>query len=118
MPRERESFKPSSNRASGIQASGITHNCCDRKGYFRELKNEKRTQNFRWLADEVKRIVKLGGREIEGTAFFYIPPDRAKFWPEAANPHAFELAVSERFPSASFEITSAAISLAVGLDSH
>ena len=71
-----------------IQASGITHNCCDRRGFFRELKNEKRTHNFRWLADEVRRIVKLGERAIEGSAFFYIPPDRANFGPKPPIPMA------------------------------
>jgi hypothetical protein len=74
---------------------------------------EKGTRhNFQWLIDQVMVIEKLCAKELKGKLFLYIPAERAKFWTKQASPDAFGEAVRNAFPSAAFDVHSAAICMA------
>lgn len=71
--------------------------------------------SFDWLHTQIETIEKLAAKEIKGKAFFYIPPERSRFWPKMKEPYAFGEAVARSFPSSIDDVNHAAISLATGL---
>ena len=74
---------------------------------------EKGTRhNFQWLMDQAMVIEKLCTKELKGKLFLYIPPERAKYWPKQDQPNAFGDTVRDAFPSAAFDVHSAAICMA------
>jgi hypothetical protein len=52
---------------------------------------------------------------LKNKAFFYIPPERARYWPTENDPHAFGNDVAAKFPSAQIDIYQASICLATDL---
>ena len=70
-------------------------------------------RNFQWLMDKVNDIGDLSKKEIEGKAFFYVPAERAKFFPKVANPHIFGKEVGQAFPSAFQDIAESGICLSL-----
>jgi hypothetical protein len=81
----------------------------------KELENDIKSgtrQSFQWLIDQIKSIEKLVDKELKEKLFLYVPPERAKFWPTFAEPHAFGSFVTGKFPSSTFEANSAAFCLA------
>jgi hypothetical protein len=94
-------------RKIGLDISADTTN-----DLIAELEKPKGRQNFQWLYDQAESITKLCYKELRGRAFFYLSPDRAKFWPTIEKPHAFGEKVGASFPSAYFDIFNAGVCLA------
>lgn len=69
-------------------------------------------RSVEWLIDRVDSIEKIAQKELKNKAFFYIPPERMKFWPLAKEPFAFGTQVGQSFPSSTFEVNNAATCLA------
>ena len=61
-------------------------------------------QNFQWLIQRIDNIETLAVKEMKGTAFFYVPPERARFFPLIKDPHLFGGKVNDAFPSAFYDI--------------
>jgi hypothetical protein len=76
-----------------------------------DLKAESR-RNIQWLIDRVDAIEKLAEKELKDKLFFYIPPERGKFWPKAKEPYAFGRTVASSFASSTSDANCAAICLA------
>ena len=71
--------------------------------------------NYQWLRDHVSQVKNLIGREMEGHGFFYISPERGKFWTRTEDRSAFGDSVADAFGSSYFDAGQAAICLAIGL---
>lgn len=71
--------------------------------------------SFEWLHTQVRAIEKLAEKELRNKAFFYVSPERSKFWPTAEKPHLFGAKAAAAFPSADFDIANAGICLATGM---
>jgi len=69
-------------------------------------------KNFQWLHDQTEAIERLADKELKGKLFLYVPPERARFWPTSDEPHAFGRAVSDSFPSSTFDANSAGVCIA------
>jgi len=78
-----------------------------------ELSSESFGHNFQWLGDQVRAIQKLADKEMHGKAFFYVPAERAKYFPTVKNPHPFGEKVNDAFPSASYDSAEAGMCLAL-----
>jgi len=76
-----------------------------------EVKGETR-YSFDWLAAQVRALERLAEKELKNKLFLYVPSERAKYWPKAADPHLFGDSVAQAFPSASFDIQNAGMCLA------
>src|SRR5262249_53284077 len=50
---------------------------------------------------------------MRSKAFFYIPPEKARYWPPADAPYAFGKNVATAFPSSSFDANEAGVCLAL-----
>jgi hypothetical protein len=72
-------------------------------------------RNIEWLVSRVDCIEKIADKELKEKAFFYITPERMRFWPMQAEPFAFGKTVAEKFPSTTFDANSAAFCLATTL---
>jgi hypothetical protein len=75
-----------------------------------------RRQSVQWLIDHVDAIEKIAQKELRQKAFFYISPERMRFWPKQAEPFAFGKKVADQFPSTTFDANSAAFCLATTLN--
>jgi hypothetical protein len=75
----------------------------------------QKRDNFQWLMDQIEHIEKLARKELNNRLFFYVPPERARFWPLTSQPNPFGSEVGSKFPSATFDIQSAAICLATAM---
>jgi len=83
---------------------------------IKELREELKTgsrHSFQWLMDKAESVEQLALKELKGKMFLYVSPERAKFWPTYKEPLAFGEDVEKKFPSASFDIHSAAIGVAI-----
>lgn len=81
---------------------------------IQELEGSKwQERNCQWAMDQLKAIGRLSRKELEGKAFWYVPAERAKFWPKTSNPHLFGEPVANAFPSAAFDITESGICLSL-----
>jgi len=69
-------------------------------------------RSVEWLIDRVDAIEKIAEKELKNKAFFYIPPERMKFWPKAKEPFGFGTQVGVSFPSSTFDVNNAATCLA------
>ncbi len=78
-----------------------------------ELQNQSTSHNFQWLMDQARSIQSLSKKEIEGKAFFYVPADRARFFPRTKDPHLFGRAVGDAFPAAFQDIAESGACLAL-----
>lgn len=76
---------------------------------------DARAVTYQWLMDKIISVRDLLYKEVSGKTFFYVSPERAKFWPMANKPHLFGERVAQSFPSASPDISYAGIALAVKL---
>lgn len=84
----------------------------------KELLDEIKTgsrHSFQWLHDQIEAIEKLVEKELRDRAFFFIPPERMKYWPKQSEPFAFGKDVASNFPSATFDANSAAFGVATTL---
>lgn len=79
-----------------------------------ELQKDKE-RSVEWLIGRVDCIEKIAEKELKQKAFFYIPPEKMKYWPKQMEPFAFGKTVGDRFPSTTFDANSAAFSLATTL---
>jgi hypothetical protein len=84
------------------------------KELHEELQSQSR-HNFQWLHDQIEVIEKLVEKELKGKTFFYVPPERMRFWPSQKEPFAFGRAVATSFPSTTWDANSAAFCVAVTL---
>ncbi len=71
--------------------------------------------NYQWLRDKLSDLKELIGREMANHGFFYISPDRGKYWPKMDDPHAFGKSVADAFASSFFDTSHAGMCLAIGL---
>jgi hypothetical protein len=78
-----------------------------------DLRDSELTHNAQWLSDRVDGIERLANKELSGKAFFYVPPERTKFWPTLKYPYAFGEKVASSFPSSTFDANNAGMCLAV-----
>jgi hypothetical protein len=76
-----------------------------------ELGKDRR-QSVQWLIDHVDAIEKIAEKELKRKAFFYIPPERIKFWPKMNEPYAFGKKVADSFPSSTSDGNNAGLCLA------
>lgn len=77
------------------------------------LENKTDRRNCQWLMDQIGNIERLAERELEGKAFFYVPAERAKFFPRSDDQHIFGSEVAVAFQSATYDIAEAGICLAL-----
>jgi hypothetical protein len=78
-----------------------------------ELETQATRRNFQWLIDQVRSIQGLSQKEIDGKAFFYVPAERARFFPRKKDPYLFGKAVGDAFPTAFQEIAESGACLAL-----
>ena len=71
--------------------------------------------NYQWLRDKVSDLKDLIGREMSQHGFFYIAPDKAKYWPKLGDRHPFGDSVADTFSSSFFDAQQSAICVAIGL---
>lgn len=71
--------------------------------------------NCQWLRDGASNLKSLIGREMESHGFFYISPEKSKFWPRINDRNAIGDSVADAFGSSYFDAGQAGISLAIGL---
>jgi hypothetical protein len=79
---------------------------------------EKRDQisiNYQWLNDKLTDLKALICDEMKEHGFFYISPERGKFWTKADQKCLFGDAVANAFPAALFDIHGAGVCLAIGI---
>jgi len=84
------------------------------KELHKELQRQSR-HNFQWLHDQIEAIEKLVEKELKGKAFFYVPPERIRFWPSQKEPFAFGRAVATSFPSSTWDANNAGLCLATAM---
>ncbi len=77
------------------------------------LKDTSIRRNFQWLMDQTKAVESLADKEFRWKDFFYVPPERAKFFPRADDQHIFGEAVARAFPSAIYDLSEAGTCLAL-----
>ena len=82
---------------------------------LRDLEGTSRRHNCQWLSDQSKNLEALVRKELLQRDFFYIPPERSKFFPRKNAPHVFGETVADAFPSASYDVQSAAMCMGLGL---
>lgn len=90
----------------GITADTVVH-------LMRGVEKPSPFNNLIWLMDQVEAIEQLAQRELKGKIFFYIPPERAKFFPRQTAQHIFGDEVAAAFPNASFDVSEAGMCLAL-----
>ena len=79
--------------------------------------NDNLLMNCQWLLDQTRGIQKLAEKELKEKVFLYCPPERAKFFPSGTHPHAFGELVAAAFPGATYDISEAAVCLALARSS-
>ncbi len=77
------------------------------------LNSGKRTE-WQWLRNQLHGLQRLVRKEIGGKSFFYVPPDKMRFWPTADIPYAFTEPVAIAFPSTVMDSNEAGVCLALG----
>jgi hypothetical protein len=77
------------------------------------LENKSKKYNFQWLRDQIETIEKLANKELEKDSFFFVPLERAKYFPPINAPHIFGESVANAFPNSSYDIAEAGICLAL-----
>ena len=77
-------------------------------------KTEPRRLNCQWLSDQTKNLQSLATKELSQRDFFYVPPERSKYFPRKNAPHPFGETVAVAFPSSNFDVNEAAICMALG----
>jgi hypothetical protein len=97
-----------------FRAIGLTISADTVKELDEEIKAGSR-HSFEWLVNQIDSIQSLSFKELRGKYFFYIPPERIKFWPKQSAPFALGKSVDTSFPSATYDANQAGMSLAVGL---
>jgi hypothetical protein len=68
-------------------------------------------RNFQWLIDQIATVESLAKKELREKAFFYVPPERARFFPPAYRRDMFGEAVARAFPSAGSDIVESGVCL-------
>jgi hypothetical protein len=76
------------------------------------LERKSDGHNFQWLMDQITGIEKLARKELRKKVFIYIPPERAKFWPQINDPYIFGDKVGTAFPSATYDVAESGVCLA------
>src|SRR6185437_9327101 len=71
--------------------------------------------NYQWLRDKVFDFRSLVGREMREHAFFYIGPNKMKYWPDRNSRNAYGDEVADAFGSTYFDAGQAGTCLAIGL---
>lgn len=62
------------------------------------------SHNFQWLLDQINNIENLADKELREKAFFYVPPERTKFFRREGEPPSFGQPVADSFSGASYDI--------------
>lgn len=97
-----------------LRVIGITLSADTAAELLKELKRtDKVRRNCQWLSDQAQALWKLSGKEIMQHFFFYVPPERAKFFPRKDQPNPFGDEVAAAFPSARIDIQEAAVCMAL-----
>jgi hypothetical protein len=81
------------------------------KEVIARLSSEQKA-DWQWLSDQLQGLQRLIRKEIKSKAFFYIPPEKTRFWPNANTPYGFTEPVSVAFPSTNFDSAEAGVCLA------
>jgi hypothetical protein len=79
-----------------------------------EVSEQQKIINYQSVVTQLKCLRKIIEIEMKDKAFFYISPERGRFWPKYDQP-LFGTEVTQAFPSADFEIHQAGVCLAIGL---
>jgi hypothetical protein len=94
-------------RGIGLQISAdTTHELIEQLKKTSELLHR---QNLQWLSDQVEGIEKLVRKELIQRDFFYVTPERVKYFPRINQPPIFGDAVAGAFPGAAYDIQEAAM---------
>lgn len=70
-------------------------------------------RNFQWLHDQVTAVERLTEKELRNKIFFYVSPEKARFFPTQGQPYPLTEKVFKAFPSAIYDTNEAAWSLAL-----
>jgi len=98
------------------QSIGLRYSAGTAKEAVRKLDHPSRhLLNYQWLRDKVSDLKDMIGREMGSHGFFYITPERGKYWTKYDERCLFGDAVADAFPSALFDIHGAGVCLAIGL---
>lgn len=71
--------------------------------------------NYQWLRDKLSDLKSLICDEMKQHGFFYVSPERSKFWTKRDEKCLFGDAVADAFPTALFDIHTAGVCLAIQL---
>jgi hypothetical protein len=74
-----------------------------------------RPLSYQWLLQHLYSLQRLIQREMSNRLFLYVPPEKARYWPQMKAPFAFGERVNKAFPSANFDIHNASICLAASI---
>jgi len=74
------------------------------KDIIESLREPKLRFTYQWLNDQLGNLQRLIKKEIKTKAFFYITPEKIRFWPRVGAENLFGDTVAASFPSASFDI--------------
>jgi hypothetical protein len=98
-----------------LREIGMTISADTAADILKGLKNSnKLRRNCQWLSDQADSLESLVRKELIQRDFFYVPPERSRFFPRKNEPHPFGEAVAVAFPSANFDIHEAAMCMALG----
>ena len=78
-------------------------------------KRDEVSVNYQWLRDKFQDLKDLIHDEMKGHGFFYISPERGKFWTKFDQKCLFGDDVADAFPGALFDIHGAGVCVAIGL---
>ncbi|HZU29924.1 MAG TPA: hypothetical protein VFB79_02345 [Candidatus Angelobacter sp.] len=84
-----------------------------RHDILKPLRDDK-DSSYHWLIGQINNVQRLIQREMKNRLFFFVSPDKAKFWPTMNQPHAFGEQVYKAFPSTQWDILQASFTLAAG----
>ncbi|MFL6387333.1 MAG: hypothetical protein ACJ71U_07590 [Terriglobales bacterium] len=75
---------------------------------------DEETLSYHWLSGQITNVQRLIQREMKNRLFFFVSPDKAKFWPTMNEPYPFGEQVYKAFPSTHWDIAQSSFALAAG----
>jgi hypothetical protein len=93
---------------------GLTITADTAKEIVEELSDSTR-KTFQWLHDQAESLERLVYKELEGKFFLYISEERVRLWPQTSGPGPFGKKVTDKFPSAHYDIMCSALALGTSL---
>jgi hypothetical protein len=77
-----------------------------------ELVDGLDVHDWQWLDHQLRGLQKMIRKEMKAKVFFYITPEKMRFWPTQRAPYAFTEAVALAFPATTLDANEAGVCLA------